>query len=295
MLLLCLLMAPAADEPVETLAKKMLPEYVREVSEYTIAVESAPKAALVLKKEPVFEWSNPVREGVQQGAVFVWLRDGRPAALCSIFSEPEGRHKGRKLIHEFHALDPEKLLVSRPAPQLNDWRPEAGLARKELPEAPAPAATPGGRLLQMRRLAQEFTGHEIDSEGKRWDLRLLPAPLYRYPEAKSGVVDGAIFTLVSTAGTDPEVLLLIEARQEGGKLRWEYALGRFSDRSLYVQRKDKEVWTSVRSESNTFLHDPEHLYRVYPDKVVNLEGKLLARVRATEKVWWGEFLPVNDR
>jgi hypothetical protein len=27
---------------------------------------------------------------------------------------------------------------------------------------------------------------------------------------------------------------------------------------------------------------------------VNLEGKLLARVRATEKVWWGEFLPPTD-
>ena len=292
--LAAMLVLVAAD-PVEALGKAMLPIYAREAAEYAMAVESAPKQPLELTKRPVFEWSNPTREGVQQGVVYLWLRDGRPAALGSIFSEPEGRHRGRKVMHEFHALDPEKLLVTRPKGALNEWVPQAGLARTELADAPAPAATPGARLLQMRRLAQEFTGHEIDGDGKRLELRLLPAPLYRYPEAKAGVVDGALFTLVSTAGTDPEVLLLIEAREAEGKARWDYACGRFSDRSLYVQRKEKEVWSSVRGETNTYLHDPLHLFRVYPDKVVGLDGKLLARVRASEKVWWGEFLPPEDK
>ena len=289
-----LLLVLVADEPVESLAKQMLPVYVKEISEYSMAVESAPEKKLERTKEPVFEWSNPVRQGLQQGVVFLWLRDGRPAALGCIFSEPEGRLKGRKVVHEFHALDTEKLLVNRPN-AWNEWKPQAGLARKELPDSPAPAATAGARMVQMRRLAQEFGGHEVDGDGKRWDLRLLTAPLYRYKAAKTGVVDGALFTLVSNAGTDPEVLLLIEAREEGGKMRWEYACGRFSDRSLYVQRKDKEIWTSIRSETNTFLHDPQHLYRTYADKVVSLDGKLLARCRATEKVWWGEFLPVEDK
>jgi hypothetical protein len=291
---LSLILLLAADEPVEGLAKKMLPVYRKEIAEYSMAVESAPKKALELTKQPVFEWSNPIRQGLQQGVIFLWLRDGRPAVLGCIFSEPEGKLKGRKVVHEFHALDTEKLLVSR-TDAWNEWKPQAGLERKELPEAGVPAATRGARLVQMRRLAQEFTGHEIDNEGKRWDLRLLPAPLFRYPDAKSGVIDGALFTLVSEAGTDPEVLLLIEARKEGDKLRWEYACGRFSDRSLYVQRKDKEVWSSVRSETNTFLHDPQHLYRTYADKVVSLDGKLLAHVRATPKVWWGEFYPVNEK
>jgi hypothetical protein len=295
MLLLTLVLIPHADEPAESLAKKMLPVYIKEISEYTMAVESAPQKALELTKEPIFEWSNPVRQGLQQGVVFLWLRDGRPAALGCIFSEPEGRLMGRKVIHELHALDTEKLLVSRPEGVLNEWKPQAGLERKELPDAGAPAATAGARLVQMKRLAQDFTGHEVDRDEKRWDLRLLPAPLYRYPAARTGVVDGAIFTLVSEAGTDPEVLLLLEAREEDGKLRWQYACGRFSDRSLYVQRKGKEIWSSVRSETNTFLHDPLHIYRTYADKVVSLDGKLLARVRATPKVWWGEFIPVDDK
>lgn len=285
----------AAAEPDDGLAKKMLPIYAKEAGEYTMAAAGDPKKPLELKKEPVFEWSNPVREGVQQGVVFVWLRDGRPAAMGCFFSEHEGRHKGRKVMHEFHALDSEKLVVTRPKGALNEWKPEAGLARKELTDAPAPADTAPARLLQMRKLAGEFSGHEVDGDNKKLELRLLPTPLYRYAPAKTGVIDGALFAFVSTAGTDPEVLLLVEAKETDGKLKWEYALGRYSDRSLYVQRKEKEVWTMVRSEANTFLHDPQHLFRVYPDKVVSLEGKVLARCRATEKVWWGEFLPPEDK
>jgi len=295
MVLFSLLLLLATDEPTDSLAKKMLPVYRKEIAEYSITIESAHKKKLEVTKEPVFEWSNPVRQGLQQGVVFLWLREGRPAALGCIFSEPEGRLKGRKVIHEFHALDQEKLLVTRPSGALNEWKPEAGLKRKELPDAGTPAATRGARLVQMRRLAQEFTGHTINNEGKRWDLRLLPSPLYRYPSAKSCVLDGALFTLVSNAGTDPEVLLLIEARKQGDKTLWEYALCRFSDRSIYVKRKDKEVWSLVRSETNTFLHDPQHLYRTYADKVVSLDGKLLARVRATPRVWWGEFFPVDKK
>jgi hypothetical protein len=295
MLVLCLLLLGANNES-DDLGKKMRPIYDKDVAEYSMAVASAPKKELELKKEPVFEWSNPVRAGgVQQGVVFLWLRDGRPAAIGDFFSEPAPGLGGRRVIHEFHALDTEKLLVSRPKGALNEWKPEVGLERKELTDAPVPAATPGARLLQMKKLAQEFTGYQTNEEGdKRWDLRLLPAPLYRYPTAKTGVVDGALFTLVSTDGTDPEVLLLIEANVIDGKTRWEYACGRYSNRSLYVQRKDKEVWKMVRSDTNTFLHDPQHLFRVYADKIVSLEGKLLARLRATEKVFWGEVVPVDD-
>jgi hypothetical protein len=294
MSILNLILLLAAADPDDGLAKKMLPIYVKDASEYSIAVESAPKKELELKKEPIFEWSNPNRQRLQHGVVFLWLRDGRPAALGCIFSQPDGRMPGRRVIHEFHALDRQKLRVNR-ANALNEWKPQAGLERKEIPDAGVPAATAGARLVQMRRLAQQYIGHLIDRGGKRYELRLLPTPLYRYPSAKSGVVDGALFTLVSTEGTDPEVLLLIEARDVDGKPRWECACGRFSNRDLYVQRKDKEVWSSVLNETNTFLHDPQHLYRIYGDKVVSLEGKLLARVRVTEQSPYGEIIPVEEK
>jgi hypothetical protein len=292
-----MLLVPGAEDPADTLAKKMLPVYVKEASDYSFAIETTSKTknALEFKKEPIFEWSNTTREGLQQGVVFLWLRDGRPAAIGSIFSQPHDKPAGRQIMHEFHALDTEKLIVTRPKETLNEWKPKAGLERKELTGTAAPAATPGARLIQMKKLAAEFTGYETDQDNKRWDLRLLPAPLYRYPAAKTGVIDGALFTLVSTAGTDPEVLLVIEAREVEGKARWEYACGRFSDRNLYVQRNDKDVWSMVRSDTNAFNNDAQHLYRLYADKVVNLDGKLLARVRVTEKVPWGEVVLVEEK
>jgi hypothetical protein len=225
--------------------------------------------------------------------VFVWLRDGRPAALACIFSHAHEKLPGRQVMHELHTLDAEKLVVKRN--EYNQWKPEAGLERKELPDAPVPADTAGARLLQMRKLAAEFTGNSVDRDKKRWELRLLPTPLYRYPAAKTGVTDGALFALVSEAGTDPEVLLLIEARENKGKTRWEYACGRFSDWELHVQRKDKEVFSSIPSDTNPFFHGPQHLYCIYPEKVVTPEGKLLARINSTPKMPWGEIIPVEDK
>lgn len=292
MVLFSLLLVLAAADADDSLSKKMLPIYVKEAEAYSLAVESAPKKTLELKKEPVFEWLNPARQA-QQGAVFLWLRDGRPAALACIFSHPHEKLPGRKINHELHALDSERLIVKRDA--YNLWKPQAGLARKDLPDSGTPAATRGTRLLQMRRLAHEFTGFSVDHDDKRWQLRLLPTPLYRYPAAKSEVVDGALFALMSSAGTDPEVLLLIESKNVDGKLHWQYACGRFSDWGLHINRKDKEVFSSVPSEANTIFHDPLHLYRIYPEKIVTPEGKLLARLRSTPRMPWGEVIPVEDK
>src|SRR5262249_42816850 len=167
MVVLGLTLLLIAADPDDGLAKTMLPIYVKEVSEYSLAVESAPRQALELKKEPVFEWTTPIRSRPQQGAIFLWLRDGRPAVVGGIFSQKDPSLPGRRVMHELHALDREKLLVSRPAGALNEWKPQEGLARKELPDAGAPAATAGARLAQMRRLAQGVPGHEPDGEGKR--------------------------------------------------------------------------------------------------------------------------------
>src|SRR5262245_32102810 len=136
MSVLALLLMAAAAEPADPLAKKMLPIYLGEAKGYSITVASEPKKPLDVKPEPVFEWSNPTRNGGQQGVVFLWLRDGRPAAVGCIFSSPEVVVKSpgaRRIEHEFHALDPERLVVTRDA--LNQWKPQEGLARQELPDA----------------------------------------------------------------------------------------------------------------------------------------------------------------
>src|SRR4051812_44118274 len=93
-----LLLLAAAPDPADSPAKKLLPVYQREARDYAITVASAPKAALALKPEPVFEWTDPVRNDGQQGVVFLWLRDGRPAAVGCVFSSPDPTIPGARRV-----------------------------------------------------------------------------------------------------------------------------------------------------------------------------------------------------
>ena len=120
----------------------------------------------------------------------------------------------------------------------------------------------------MRTLAQDFSASTRDKQDDRWKLRLLPHPLYRYESTDPDVVDGALFTLVSSAGTDPEIIFLIEARKTESEPQWVYGVARFSDMNLWLTHKAKEVWSSIRSETNTFNHDAKHRFRFYQDRVI---------------------------
>jgi hypothetical protein len=101
--------------------------------------------------------------------------------------------------------------------------------------------------------------------------------------------------MVTEAGTDPEALLIVEARMVDGKLRWEFACGRFTDWELHVQRKEKELFTSNPHQTQLFRNDKEHLYRIYPDKIVTLEGKVLAKIRESDTKPYGEVIPVGEK
>jgi hypothetical protein len=78
-------------------------------------------------------------------------------------------------------------------------------------------------------------------EGKGWTtLRLLTTPLIRYGKPDSEVTDGAMFAFVH--GTDPEALLLFEARPSDRGSQWHYAFGSMTSYALKASREDVEVW-----------------------------------------------------
>ena len=63
-----------------------------------------------------------------------------------------------------------------------------------------------------------------------------------YPETDANQLDGAIFTFCH--GTNPEVLLVIEARQEPEKTPfWQFGFARNTIAELRVDLDGKEVWT----------------------------------------------------
>ncbi len=227
---------------------------------YEIVPEGGPPRKFPLKPAPIFRWSQPVRGG-DDGAVYVWLDEGRPAVIGSIFAWPLPDGK-RVVAHELHALTTVPMRARYQEKEV--WSlDEPALEFKPIPGAPAPAATPALRLAQMRTLAREFTARSIDRKESEWELRLLGQPLYRYeiekpaePRSATGrqrdaeLLDGAILSFVQ--GTDPEVLLLLEARRLGPKASWDFALARFSDLQLIVKHKETEVWrmgNSINADS----------------------------------------------
>jgi hypothetical protein len=218
------------------LAKRALEISRREAGLWELELAGAPPKRLKLKTEPVLRWSNP-DVGEIYGAVFIWTGDGRPEAVASIY---KWYSPFKHYSTEWQSFAETGLSAARDGRE--EWTPtRAGVEFKPVPDAPPPAETAVGRLRQMREVAGGFTATKTDREGQQQKLRLLIQPVYRYESPSAKVLDGALFTFVE--GTDPEVFLLLEARNEQAKaLRWKYALTRMNSTRLEVSYKDKAVW-----------------------------------------------------
>jgi hypothetical protein len=272
--LLCLL-AVVADPPKQSAkaAEILQTLHLEEGAKWQMYLDSAHKTKAEMNKKPIYIWTNPTRSGGQNGAVYVWTFQGRPQIIGSIFSHPE---EGKRVVcHEFHSLatgtlDPERENAAE------KWKPKASIKFEPFKGIAAPDAAPGRRLAQMRSLAREFSGHTIDVNKERWELRLLSQPLFRYEKPEGEVIDGALFAFVTSAGTDPEVVLAIEARKIEGGSAWFYRAVRFSDSNLYVAHNGKEVWTSIRDDQNQLHFNPDHTYRLIRDKFMDELPELVA-------------------
>ncbi len=272
-LLLALGQVPAVGDgagppaPPKSRGERLLALHLEDAASYAIYRDPAKAERLELRREPIYRWSNPTRVGGQEGDVFVWTYRGRPEVVASIFSHSLQGRAGRLLCHELHSLSDAVLIVDRDSPNRREPR-APGLDLAPVPGAPEPAASPAQRATQVRAIARDFSGRSRSEAGQAWELRLLPRPLYRSESTDPAVLDGALFALVSDAGTDPEILLLLEARKTAEGVRWVYGAARFSDMNLWLTHKGKDVWSSIRSPTNTFNADAKHRFRFYQDHVV---------------------------
>jgi hypothetical protein len=268
---------PASQQSARTKRDRLMEIYLRDAAEYTIHRDATRKERVELKREPVYVWTNPVRTGGQDGAVYVWTCRGRPEVLGSFFSFPA---KGpRRLYHEFHSLSLSVLDVQRAGTHAQTWTPLApGIQITPIAGAPAPAPAARERLAQMRMLSRDFSASSKDREDRRWELRLLPQPLFRYESTDPDVLDGALFAYVTTAGTDPEALLLLEARKPSPTDNpiWHYAIARYTDLQLSVQHKGKEVINFPLIPYNSPDPDLKDRYRGFQDRnIPAVEDKAL--------------------
>jgi hypothetical protein len=246
--------------------ERLLSAHASEAAQYTIFRDSAQKEPAKLEGEPVYSWTNPVR-GQQAGVVFIWTWKGRPGAIGCFFSYPEAGV--RKLWHELHSLSLGVLNVQRAGAHAQSWAPsKPGFALAPVPGAPAPDATAQRRLFQMREISRDFSASTKDRENRRWELRMLQQPLYRYQSTDPEVLDGALFGIVTSAGTDLEVIVTIEARTPKGAAApvWQYGIARFTDLDLWVRYKGQEVFTAPLLPFRVHQDDSTNRYRLFYDR-----------------------------
>jgi hypothetical protein len=261
---------PATKDQAQTKRTAWLHEaYLREASAYQYFLDPEKRQPLVLRREPVMRWTS---SGDYNGEVYVWTHQGTAAIVGCIFSGPGGNGR-RRVMHEFHSLAPGALYSG--ARGGSGWLPaQRGISLEPIADAPEPAQTPARRLTQMRDLARRFTA-QVQRENSKWEMRLLSQPIYRYEisDETGSIVDGAVFAFVWTAGTDPEVLIVIEAKRTEQGIRWYYAPARFTNCEAWVQHQGKQVWRADPSPAGIFDGVTTTPYGAFQVKAIPDQGE----------------------
>lgn len=236
---------PKDDTPEEP--KRLTEAIEKSVNWYDVfPAEGAAKLTAV----PVLRWQNVVRGQKGEAMMVTWAHNGRPVAIASIYPW------NGKMVHELDSLSRDTKLLLRDGETVI-WSPEvAGVEFKPVPKAPAPAKTAPERLRQMKAIAEGFkatmTGWAADNSDQE-ALRLLPRPLHRYDftavkDRDPNLLDGALFAYVQ--GTDPEVVMALEAVGPADKTEWQYACVRATSGGLEVKLGDEVVWTANKHPAN---------------------------------------------
>ena len=227
-----------ADERAEQSVREEWQRVYRGIAQ-SITMRRA-DTTLTMLDQPLLFYTNPVRNNDQHGAIFLWTEGGKPAVIGSIWSALNRQNPDVRFVtHELHSLSvhPE---ITATRNEENLWTSgEVGISWQRLEGVAPPATSPAQRLAQMRSIMRRYSV-TIDVEGES-DLRLLNQPLYRYPQHTEGVLDGAVFAFAMT--TDPELLILLEAREEDSKAAWHIAFARFGNKAMLVKEDDRAVWS----------------------------------------------------
>lgn len=231
-------------------------------AQYDLRDADEPDRKLKLVKEPLLRWTNPVPQSADQelpevyGGVFLWTDGGRPSVVASVF---RWYHPWKHVNLEMLIVDERRKIASLDG--TDSWMPKRTVVGYEpIPDSGTPARNAGGRLLQMRRLARGFAATKADAKDNRTELRLLPQPLYRYQlDDTSEVLDGALFVIAH--GTDPEIVLLVEARKgSDGNATWQFGAARLNHLDMWMNYGGKEVWRVNRIQPYSVVLDPTEPY-----------------------------------
>jgi hypothetical protein len=203
--------------------------------------------------DPVLRYGDPTRAN-KDGSAWIWGNAGRPRTVLELY-----RNNAGDWVYVFNWLTGQELRAERDGVEW--WTPASPTVEFHRLDTVAPAGSSNRRTAQFRTLARDFQAHEFwDPDNSRYELRLLATPIHRYEDVQAGITDGAVFAFAN--GTNPEVLLLLEVRDDGEVQHWYYGLARLGHAEMHVALGETEIWTvprvdpSRRDEPYWLHYDP---------------------------------------
>lgn len=240
---------PADDLSVKE--RKLFSELAAaEMARWTFTANSR---TLNLSAEPMMRWSY-FDIGRYYGDLHVVTDQERPVALFATF---RWFHPVVRSYICATSLDSSRFVASRNGAV--SWKPAtSALQWKPLPDSGRPGASSPNRLVQMRRFARRFSGEVSDlrvaDRSSMKKLRLLPQPIYRY---STDAVDGALFAFSN--GTNPAVLLCLEADLNPENPRWQYGFARRWSFESRMSDENEEIWMAPSVQMPMDRNSPYYL------------------------------------
>jgi hypothetical protein len=225
-----------ADEADEGSNKRSLQRLAQRF-EVSVAEDDS-QTPLQMERTPAMFYIDPTREGADSG-LWIWLRDHRPAAVLSVSIWPPDTPARRRFEAASLVNEPVTVALADDRRTLD----EQTTTHRRLPTDLKPSLNPRLRLAQFKRLAKRFEATEDEVRGGPTKLRLLPVPIYQHvPEVSPS--RAVVFAFAH--GTNPEVILALEANESDSLGGWKYSLAAMAFARLTVSLDGEQVWTQPR-------------------------------------------------
>ena len=238
--LVCFVRLCSAQEGQSTEIGSRVHEFTSgEAARYAVTIDGTDEP-LIRAPKPVLTWSRALGKRTL-GDTYVWTHQGCARAIVSIYSIVDRR----MVSAECQSLSEQPLSMDRDGDEIWSTR-IAGVKFRKLPGVPAPSQKAFARMVQMNGIARKFRADYSPHTAPETfnNLRLLAKPLYRYQSKNASVIDGAVYGFVES--TDPEILVVVEARVVDGERFWFYSPARSRHDHLRLYFEEKIVWEVPR-------------------------------------------------
>jgi hypothetical protein len=240
LIVLAAAVASLADEKVDRRRAALLEQMRTLAAEAKLTLKDASREPKLVK-EPVFRYDDQPRRFID-ATMWVWTDGGRPVAFEKIEAMIHRVTGEAQWGYCFTSVSEDQVAILWN--EIRDYNStQAGIEFKPLEGAPQVSDKESQRKRQARDLAKGFAARVVidPKNNVTQEMRLLTTPIFEYSDEKTKEYAGSVFAL-STNGTNPDLLVLLEPRETGGKTVWHIAPARMTSGGVSLSFRDKKVW-----------------------------------------------------